>query len=116
VANIGDLRAIAERLSAAERRANRRDQAIVTATYFGRPVARDTIPLSDGAGEVIAVGDGVMTFAPGDRVVATFAQTPPGGPPFVEPEPLGSPLDGTLAVISPEGGGTTLQARLPYGS
>ena len=25
-------------------------------------------------------------------------------------------LDGTLAVISPEGGGTTLQARLPYGS
>jgi len=76
---------------------NRRDQAIVTATYFGRPVARDTIPLSDGAGEVIAVGDGVTTFAPGDRVVATFAQTPPGGPPFVEPEPLGSPLDGTLA-------------------
>jgi NADPH:quinone reductase-like Zn-dependent oxidoreductase len=76
---------------------NRRDQAIVTATYFGRSVARDTIPLSDGAGEVIAVGNGVMAFAPGDRVVATFSQTPPGGPPFAEPEPLGSPLDGTLA-------------------
>jgi NADPH:quinone reductase-like Zn-dependent oxidoreductase len=76
---------------------NRRDQAIVSGTYFGRPVARDTIPLSDGAGEVTAVGDGVTAFAPGDRVVATFAQTPLGGPPFAAPEPLGSPLDGTLA-------------------
>ncbi len=25
-------------------------------------------------------------------------------------------LDGTLAVVSPEGGGTTIQARLPYGA
>ena len=75
---------------------NRRDQAIVTGTYFGRPATRDMIPLSDGAGEVAAVGDGVTSFAPGDRVVATFAQTPPDGPPFATREPLGSPLDGTL--------------------
>ena len=76
---------------------NRRDQAIVTGTYLGKPVAHDTIPLSDGAGEVMAVGDGVTRFTPGDRVVAVFAQTPPDGPPFAAKEPLGSPLDGTLA-------------------
>lgn len=30
------------------------------------------IPLSDAAGEVISVGDGVTEFAPGDRVLSTF--------------------------------------------
>ena len=75
---------------------NRRDLAIVTGMYFGRPTARDTIPLSDGAGEVIAVGEGVTRFHPGDRVVATFFQTPPDGPPFASRESLGFPLDGTL--------------------
>ena len=44
---------------------NRRDQAIVSGTYFGRSVARDTIPLSDGAGEVTAVGDGVVAIGIG---------------------------------------------------
>jgi NADPH:quinone reductase-like Zn-dependent oxidoreductase len=76
---------------------NRRDQAIITGTYFGKPATRDTIPLSDGAGEVSAVGDGVTRFKPGDRVVAVFAQTPSNGPPFAAKEPLGSTLDGTLA-------------------
>ena len=76
---------------------NYRDQAIVAGTYFGKTVARDTIPLSDGAGEVTAVGDGVSTFRPGDRVAAVFAQTPPEGPPFAARESLGSPLDGMLA-------------------
>jgi NADPH:quinone reductase-like Zn-dependent oxidoreductase len=76
---------------------NRRDQAIVIGTYFGKPVARDTIPLSDGAGEVVAMGDGVTRFKTGDRVVAVFSQTPPGGGPFAEKDSLGSPLDGTLA-------------------
>jgi len=76
---------------------NRRDQAIVDGTYFGRPVSRDTIPLSDGAGEVTAVGEGVARFRPGDRVAATFFQTPPGGPPFAARATLGSPLDGALA-------------------
>src|SRR5712691_6751954 len=67
---------------------NRRDQAIVAGTYFGRPVARDTIALSDGAGEIVSVGEGV---------VAAYLQTPPDGPPFADPTSLGSPLDGTLA-------------------
>jgi len=76
---------------------NRRDQAVITGTYVGRPVSRDLIPLSDGAGDVAAVGDGVTTVRTGDRVVLTFNQTPPAGPPFAAQEQLGSPLDGTLA-------------------
>jgi NADPH:quinone reductase-like Zn-dependent oxidoreductase len=69
---------------------NFRDLAIVAGKYFRGPVERDTIPLSDGAGEVVGVGPGVTQFKPGDRVVATFTQ---GNPPLA----LGLPLDGTLA-------------------
>jgi len=69
---------------------NYRDLAIVNGTYFAGPVQRDTIPLSDGAGEVEAVGEGVTAFAPGDRVTATFWQ----GEAI---NTLGSPLDGMLA-------------------
>jgi NADPH:quinone reductase-like Zn-dependent oxidoreductase len=85
---------------------NRRDQAVITGTYFGRPVSRDVIPLSDGAGEVMAVGEGVTSLTPGDRVVLAFNQTPPEGPPFAAPEQLGSPLDGTLAeqIVAYENG------------
>jgi NADPH:quinone reductase-like Zn-dependent oxidoreductase len=68
---------------------NYRDIAILRGKYIGGPVARDLIPLSDGAGEVEAVGDGVTEFKAGDRVVATFMQGAP-------PAPLGSPLDGVL--------------------
>ncbi|MEJ5978694.1 NAD(P)-dependent alcohol dehydrogenase [Novosphingobium sp. PS1R-30] len=43
---------------------------LVVGGFF--PVADGLIPLSDGAGEVIAVGEGVTAFAPGERVVSTF--------------------------------------------
>jgi NADPH:quinone reductase-like Zn-dependent oxidoreductase len=69
---------------------NFRDLAIVRGKYIGGPVTRDTIPLSDGAGVVEAVGDGVAGLAVGDRVTATFSQGGLFGT-------LGSPLDGTLA-------------------
>ena len=36
------------------------------------PTADGRIPMSDGAGEVEAVGDGVSEFAPGDLVVSCF--------------------------------------------
>jgi NADPH:quinone reductase-like Zn-dependent oxidoreductase len=68
---------------------NFRDLAIVAGKYFRGPLTADTIPLSDGAGEVAAVGPGVTQFAVGDRVVATFTQGDP-------PAALGFPLDGTL--------------------
>ncbi len=69
---------------------NYRDLAIVAGKYFRGPVTEDTIPLSDGAGEVAAVGPGVAELKAGDRVVATFTQGHP-------PAALGLPLDGTLA-------------------
>ena len=68
---------------------NFRDLAIVAGKYFRGPLDHDTIPLSDGAGEVAAVGAGVTEFAVGDRVVATFTQGYPAAA-------LGFPLDGTL--------------------
>jgi len=68
---------------------NFRDLAIVAGKYFRGPVERDTVPLSDGAGEVAGVGAGVTQFAVGDRVVAAFTQGHP-------PQALGLPLDGTL--------------------
>jgi NADPH:quinone reductase-like Zn-dependent oxidoreductase len=76
---------------------NYRDYAVVRGQYLGGAVGRDTIPLSDGAGEVVAVGPGVTRFVPGDRVAGVFAQTPPEGPPFAPRAALGVPLDGMLA-------------------
>ena len=35
---------------------NYRDQAIALGAYMGGAVARDTVPLSDGAGEVVEAG------------------------------------------------------------
>jgi NADPH:quinone reductase-like Zn-dependent oxidoreductase len=78
---------------------NFRDQAVVTGNYFGGSVKRDTIPLSDGAGEVVETGPEVSRFKPGDRVAGTFFQTWVDGPPRPDARraALGSPLDGTLA-------------------
>ncbi|MEH6790296.1 zinc-dependent alcohol dehydrogenase family protein [Parasphingorhabdus sp.] len=60
---------------------NYHDYAVVTGMI---PAAADRIPMSDGAGEVTAVGDGVSDFAVGDLVVSTFFPdwldgTPPAG-------------------------------------
>lgn len=48
---------------------NFRDNLVVSGFF---PVADGLIPLSDGAGEVVEVGEGVTGFAPGDAVVSTF--------------------------------------------
>ncbi len=95
---------------------NRRDQAIADGSYFGQPVQRDTIPLSDCAGEVVAVGDGVTSVKPGDRVAATFFQTPPNGPPFATEAALASPIDGVLAeqVVLYENGVVPIPAALSF--
>ena len=87
---------------------NYRDLAIALGKYFGGPVSRNTIPLSDGAGEVVAIGADVTAFDKGDRVAATFSQ--PGG------GALGSPLDGTLAeyAVFDAGGLVALPDHLSY--
>ncbi len=85
---------------------NYRDQAIVAGKYIGGSVPRDTIPLSDGAGEVEAVGEGVSRFKPGDRVITAFFANWSEGPPPAKPAALGSPFDGALAEyrVFPEAG------------
>jgi NADPH:quinone reductase-like Zn-dependent oxidoreductase len=76
---------------------NYRDQLVVSGTYFSGPNTRDLIPLSDGAGDVAAVGSGVSRVRVGDRVAGCFFQRPPNAAPDAPPLALGSPLDGTLA-------------------
>jgi NADPH:quinone reductase-like Zn-dependent oxidoreductase len=75
---------------------NYRDHAILTGKYRV-DLDHDTIPLSDGAGEVVAVGPGVTRFKPGDRVIPTFFQVWIDGAPPKNRGALGAPLDGTLA-------------------
>lgn len=50
---------------------NRRDISVLEGTY-GAGGTSAAVPLSDGAGEVIAVGADVTRFSVGDRVASTF--------------------------------------------
>ena len=60
---------------------NYRDQIIPLGLYMGGPVAEDTVPLSDGAGEIVALGEGVTGWAVGDRVAGLFFQNWADGAP-----------------------------------
>lgn len=59
---------------------NYRDLVVMKSGYGGA-VKAPLVPLSDGAGEVMAVGHGVTRVKPGDRVAATFFQEWIDGPP-----------------------------------
>ncbi len=77
---------------------NARDLMILKG-FYPKPVKPDVIPLSDGAGEVVAVGDGVRAWAVGDRVAATYFPrwlSGPGTPEKTEDDLAGT-LDGVLA-------------------
>lgn len=77
---------------------NFRDLAVLRGVYPGPPSSGNLIPLSDGAGEVAEIGEGVTRFKPGDRVAGTFFQVWVNGPPHVGPVALGGPgTDGMLA-------------------
>jgi NADPH:quinone reductase-like Zn-dependent oxidoreductase len=47
---------------------------VVSRGAYGKAVKPPLIPLSDGAGEVIAIGEGVTRVKAGDRVAAAFMQ------------------------------------------
>lgn len=86
---------------------NFRDFQVVMGLYDPKmPLPR--VPFSDGAGEVLAVGDGVGKFAVGDRVAGIFMRDWVAGD--VSPEAaasaLGGAVDGMLSekVVLPEHG------------
>ena len=87
---------------------NYRDQLIPQGKYMGGTIAEDVVPMSDGVGEVTAVGANVSSFAVGDRVAGTFFQNWDDGPPNPAAGPaLGAPpANGMLSeyVVLPEHG------------
>jgi NADPH:quinone reductase-like Zn-dependent oxidoreductase len=59
---------------------NYRDLMVLNGLYSPR-IALPAVPLSDGAGEVVAVGAGVQRFTTGDRVATAFMPGWIDGPP-----------------------------------
>jgi NADPH:quinone reductase-like Zn-dependent oxidoreductase len=96
---------------------NFRDLAIVLGRYR-MPVKPNVIPLSDGAGEVVEVGDGVTKVKAGDRVAGNFFQRWQGGLPSADTQAsaLGGSLDGMLTeyVVLEEDGVVKLPAHLSF--
>lgn len=76
---------------------NYRDWLLVRGVYNPKQKL-PVIPVSDAAGEIVAVGDGVTAFKPGDRVLGHFMPTWLAGEPSVEKfsAGIGSPNDGWL--------------------
>jgi NADPH:quinone reductase-like Zn-dependent oxidoreductase len=97
---------------------NYRDLKVVDGSYApAQPLP--LIPVSDGAGEVVAVGDGVTRVQVGDRVAGAFAQRWIAGwvpPETVASSTLGSPRDGVLAehVILDEAGAVPVPSHLSF--
>lgn len=80
---------------------NRRDLMLRDGTY-PLPVTPGIIPLSDGVGEVIAVGDNVTRAALGDRVTATYFARWIDGPQRLAHvvDQYGASRDGMLATYA----------------
>ena len=91
---------------------------MVTKGVYNPKLKLPLIPLSDGAGEVSAVGEGVTRFRVGDRVVAAFMPGWREGPPTEEKarSALGADVDGMLAeeVVLPELGLLPIPAHLSF--
>ncbi len=77
---------------------NYRDFLMVTGNYT-RNLPFPLVPLSDGAGQVVAVGGGVTRWKEGDRVMGCFFQEWPAGriTPQVPKSALGGAINGVLA-------------------
>ena len=81
---------------------NYRDLLIINGMYPVASGANQLIPVCDGAGEVVDVGNDVSRLAKGDRVVTSFFQGWIDGPhsyPAMDTA-LGGAIDGVLAEYS----------------
>ncbi len=76
-------------------------ELLVLRDAYVLPVKPDVVPVSDGAGEVVAVGPGVRRVRPGDRVTAGVFPHWLDGPlePAYLPQ-LGGSLDGMLTELA----------------
>ena len=87
---------------------NFRDTLVIGGTYSGTAKKLGVVPLSDGAGVVSAIGEGVVGVAVGDRVAGAFMPTWIDGPltPAHQAGSLGGDVDGVLAehVVLPAAG------------
>jgi NADPH:quinone reductase-like Zn-dependent oxidoreductase len=73
---------------------NFRDLSVARGMYGRGGTKPDVVPLSDGAGEVLATGAGVTRVKNGDRVCGIFMQRWLGG--GITPEGAGSALGGAI--------------------
>ena len=92
---------------------------LVTKGLYNPKMPLPRIPCSDGAGEVIAVGDGVSRVKVGDRVAAIFHQKWLSGEisEAVARAALGGDIDGMMAeqVLLPEEGVVHIPSHLSFG-
>ncbi len=92
-------------------------ELLVLRGQYVLPVKPDVVPVSDGAGEVVAVGAGVQRVRPGDRVAATLFPGWQDGPFRVAYLPqLGGSLDGMLTELAvlPEAALVPIPGHLSY--
>lgn len=96
---------------------NYRDLLLVRGLYDPK-LHLPRIPLSDGAGEIVATGAGVTQFRAGDRVTGLFLQNWQGGAPSAKKSrgALAGDVDGMLAeyVVLPEHGVIHFPAHLSF--
>lgn len=81
---------------------NYRDLLTVEAQYARAAPKPDLVPLSDGAGEVVAVGPGVNRVKVGDRVAGCFMQKWIGGAidETAQASAMGGAIDGMLTELA----------------
>jgi NADPH:quinone reductase-like Zn-dependent oxidoreductase len=96
---------------------NHRDLMVVKGLYNPK-MKLPRVPCSDGAGEVVAVGEGVTLWKPGDRVAAIFMQNWLDGPPTAQKSrrALGGDVDGMLTeyIVLKESGLVAIPEHLSF--